>query len=138
VSGTLRFASGVIGFFSLERPAMAGFDLRGADGQLVLSSIVGESWITRLTLLDPESSRKFPQVAVREPFHPEPPQRSTIQQVFMDVRELIEHGTPVISTGADGAAALEAGIAALLSAREQRPVSLPLTGSEREIVIPNR
>jgi hypothetical protein len=105
---------------------------------LTISSIVGESWITRLSLLDPESSRKFPQVAVREPFHPEPPERSTIQQVFEDVRALLAHGTPVISTGQDGAAALEAGIAALLSAREHRPVSLPLTGSERDIVIPNR
>ena len=138
VSGTLRFASGVVGFFSLERPAMAGFDLRGADGQLVLSSIVGESWITKTSLLDPESSRKYPQVAVREPFHPEPPERSTMQQLLLDVQDLIGTGTPVPSTGIDGAAALEAGIAALLSARERRAVSLPLTGPERDIVIPNR
>jgi predicted dehydrogenase len=137
-SGTLRFASGVIGFFSLERAAMAGFDFRGANGQLIVSTIVGESWIARTSLLDPASTRKYPQVAQREPFHPDPPERSTTQHLLLDVQERLWQGTPVISSGRDGAAALEAGIAALISARGKRPVSLPLTSEEREIVIPNR
>lgn len=135
-SGTVRFASGMIGFFSLDRPAMTGIDLRGTSGQLIVSTIIGESWITKTSLLDPESPRTYPLIATREPFAAFPPERGTTQQLLLDVQELVRNGMPVISIGRDGAAALEAGIAAIVSAKEKRPVRLPLT--DREVVIPNR
>jgi predicted dehydrogenase len=135
-SGTLRFASGVIGFFSLDRAAMTGIDLRGSEGQLTLSTVVGDSWLTKTTLLDPESTRRYPLVATRIPYDPGPPEHSTTRNLLADVRNLVLDGKAVPSTGRDGANALEAGIAALISAREKRPVSLPIV--ERDIVIPNR
>jgi predicted dehydrogenase len=136
VSGSLRFANGIVGFFSLERAAMPGIDLRGSEGRLLLSTIVGDSWLTRTSLLDPGSPRRYPLVAATVPFDPGLPERSTTEQLLLDVRDLVLTGKPVHSTGRDGATALEAGIAALISARERRPVSLPI--AERDLVISNR
>ena len=40
----VRFASGVLGFVSLDRPVVAGFDLRGSTGQITFSTNVGDAW----------------------------------------------------------------------------------------------
>ena len=61
---------------------------------------------------------------------------SVTQRLLSEVRDALLDNAPLISTGKDGAAALEIGIAALISAKEGRSVRLPL--AERSVSIPNR
>lgn len=138
VSAMVRFASGATGFVSLERNAVPGFDIRCASGAITLSALVGDAWILRMTQLDPGSTRPYPMIAEREPLGATPHDLSTTQRLLVDVREHLLAGTPVLSTGKDGRAALEAGIASLISARERRAISLPLKGELRDVSIPNR
>ncbi len=138
VSAMVRFASGATGFVSLERDAMPGIDIRGASGAITFSTMVGDSWIVRTSRLDPGQTRGYPLVATREPLGDAPPTRSTTQQLLVDLRESLDGRAKVGSSGRDGAAALEAGIAALISAKEGHTVALPLEGAQREIVVPNR
>ncbi|HYH13316.1 MAG TPA: Gfo/Idh/MocA family oxidoreductase [Thermomicrobiales bacterium] len=137
-SAMVRYASGAVGLVSLERNAVAGFDIRGSTGVIELSTHVGDSWIIRIAPLDPEAKRAYPMVGTREPIGAAPHSRSTTQRLLEEVRDALLHDAPIISTGQDGAAALEAGIATLISARERQPVSLPLAANLRNISIPNR
>lgn len=134
----VRFASGATGFVSLERNAVAGFDIRGATGMIELTAHVGEAWLLRLAPLDPGAKRAYPMAATRTPIGAAPHELSTTQRLLAEVRDALLHDAPIISTGQDGAAALEAGIATLISARERQPVSLPLAPEFRDISIPNR
>jgi len=134
----LRFASGAVGFVSLERNAMAGFDIRGSSGAIEITPHVGESWIVRLSPLDPDSRRAYPMTAKRSPIGTTPPELSTTQRLLAEVRDALLDGAPIVSSGRDGAAALEAGIATLISARTGTPISLPLATDLRSISIPNR
>jgi predicted dehydrogenase len=138
VSAMVRFASGATGFVSLERNAVPGFDIRGSTGAIEISPVVGEAWITRISPLDPGSTRGYPMVGKREPFGGAVHEMSPTQRLLGDVRDALSGGGPVLSTGRDGAAALEAGIAALISAHEGRAVSLPLSPELRTVTIPNR
>ena len=138
VTAMTRFASGATGFVSLERDAVAGFDIRGATGLIELTPHVGEAWIVRVTPLDPGASRAYPMTGNRTPIGASPHELSTTQRLLEEVRDTLLHDAPVISSGRDGAAALEAGIATLISAKERRTVSLPLTGDHREVSVPNR
>jgi predicted dehydrogenase len=134
----LRFASGAVGFVSLERDAVAGLDIRGSHGMLTLSPHVGEAWRLDITPLDPNAQRTYPMVAKRQPIGEGAVELSTTQRLLTDVRAALSRGSAVPSTGRDGAAALEAGIATLISASEGRAVALPLEGALRELVVPNR
>ena len=138
VSAMVRFTSGVIGFVSLERDAMPGFDIRGAGGAISLSPVVGEAWVLRTAPLDPDSTRAYPMTVEREPLGAAPHEFSMTQRLLAEVRDQLLAGKQVNSTGRDGSAALEAGIASLVSARERRAVSVPLEGKLREVSIPNR
>jgi predicted dehydrogenase len=131
--GMVRFTSGKTGFFSHQHDAFPGYEIRGTGGMISLTPVTGESWIVRTRRLDEQ--RGYPLVGDREPIEVTHTM-SVTQRLLAEVREaLLNHG-PVISTGKDGAAALEIGIAALLSAREGRSVSLPL--ADTSISIPNR
>ena len=131
--GMVRFASGKTGFFSHRHDAFPGFDIRGQNGQIALSAVTGESWIVRTRRLDEQ--RGYPLVGMREPIEVRH-DMSTTQRLLTEVHAALSDGSPLISTGQDGAAALEIGIAALLSAKAGRSVSLPL--ADRSISIPNR
>src|SRR5690606_29026160 len=101
------------------------YEVRGDEGFLTLGSIVGETWLVKTRKLD--EARKQPLIGTREPF--EAPQTvSTTSLLLRETAAALRHGAAMVSTPQDGAAALEAGIAALISAREQRQISLPLTG----------
>lgn len=134
----VRFASGIVGFVSLDRPVVAGFDLRGSTGQIMFSTNVGDAWKATTSPLDPESARKYPMVSSLEAICEAPNEMSTTQRLVAEVRDSVQTGAPFISTGEDGRAALEAGIAALMSTRDASPVSLPLAPALREVVVPNR
>lgn len=133
--GWVRFTSGKSGFFSHNHNASPGYEIRGTDGLVSLSAAVGESWIMRTRLLD--EVRKYPLVGKREPIEVTHT-ISTTRRVIDETRAALLENGPVVSTARDGAAALEAGIAALISAKEGRRVSLPLVGEERNESIPNR
>lgn len=137
-SAMVRYASGAVGFVSLERNAMAGFDIRGATGMIELTAHVGEAWLVQIAPLDPEAKRAYPMVGKRTPIGAAPHELSTTQRLLAEVRDAVVDGVPAVSTGHDGAAALEAGIATLISARERQPVSLPLAPELRDISIANR
>jgi predicted dehydrogenase len=138
VSAMVRFASGATGFVSLERAAAPGIDIRGSSGKIEVSTTVGEAWITRIAQLDPESPRAYPMMSRREPFGAGVHEMSPTQRLMAEVRGALVDGVAVISTGRDGAAALEAGIAALISAHQGHAVSLPLGPEMRQVSIPNR
>jgi predicted dehydrogenase len=131
--GMLRFSSGKTGFFSHRYDVFPGYEIRGNGGQISLAPVTGESWIVRTHRLDEQ--RGYPLVGDRAPIEVSHTM-STTQRLFAEVRDALVNGGPVISTGQDGAAALEIGIAALVSAKEGRSVSLPL--ADRSISIPNR
>ena len=133
--GWVRFASGHTGFFSHNHNASPSYEIRGDAGLVSLSAAVGESWIMRTRLLD--DVRAYPLIGTRESIEVAHTV-STTRRLIDEVRDALLAGGPVVSTAADGAAALEAGIAALISAKDGRRVSLPLTGGDREVSIPNR
>ncbi|MCC6704376.1 MAG: Gfo/Idh/MocA family oxidoreductase [Thermomicrobiales bacterium] len=133
--GWVRFASGKTGFFSHNHNASPSYEVRGKDGLISLSAVAGESWIMRTHLLD--EIRAYPHVGTREPIEVTQ-DISTTRRLFDEVRAALLDGGPVISSGRDGAAALEAGIAALISAKSGQRVALPLVGEDRNVSIPNR
>jgi predicted dehydrogenase len=132
----VKFTSGVAGFFDGLNPALGGFDIRGDRGQISLSTHVGDGWLVQAELLDRGSKRAYPYVVTRTPLGGEKIELSTTQRVIAETRDALLHDAPVISSGRDGAAALEACIATLISAKEGRAVKLPLT--DRSVVVPNR
>jgi predicted dehydrogenase len=134
----VRFASGLLGFVSLERPVVAGFDLRGSTGQITFSTNVGDAWKVTIAPLDPDSPRRYPMVSTVEAIAGAPIELSTTQRLLAEVRVSVLEGTPFISTGEDGRAALEAGIASLISTRDGVPVDLPLRADLRMVSVPNR
>ena len=136
--GMVRFASGITGFFALAHDAFAGFDLRGASGQISFSTAVGDASIVRSELLEPASKRAYPTISRRSPFAEAQIELSPTQRLVSETRDALLDGGPVISSGRDAAAALEACIAALISAKEGRSVQLPLSDADRSVVIPNR
>jgi hypothetical protein len=122
----------------MTNPAFAGYDLRGSSGQITISTNVGDGWLTTTELLDPGVKRAYPQVSTRKPLGDVVIDQSTTQRLIAETRDALLHGGPVISMGRDGLAAIEACIAALISAKEGRAVQLPLKGDERNISVPNR
>jgi predicted dehydrogenase len=133
--GWVKFANGKSGFFSHNHNASPSYEIRGEDGLVSLSAAVGESWIMRTKLLD--EVRRYPLVGTREAIEVSHT-ISTTCRLLEEVRAALLENGPVISTGRDGAAALEAGIAALISAKEGTRIQLPLTGEQRNVSIPNR
>ena len=132
----VRFHSSVTGFVSHVHDAFPGFEIRGTHGAISISQAVGESWIVRASLLDDSGARAYPLVGHREPIGSAPHQMSVTQRLLSEVRDAVHGGVPVRSSGRDGQAALEAGIAALISAKSGTPVDLPL--ADRSVTIPNR
>jgi len=132
----VRFTSGVTGFFALVHDAFAGFDLRGSGGQISFSTAVGDASIVRAELMDKGSKRAYPLISERSAFAEGEIELSPTQRLLSETRDALLHGGPVISSGRDGAAALEACVAALISAKERRAIQLPEIN--RSVVIPNR
>lgn len=134
----VRFASGVLGFVSLERRVVAGFDLRGSTGQITFSTNVGDAWKTTTAPLDPDSPRNYPMVSSLEAICEAPIAMSPTQRLLQEVRDSVVNGARLISSGEDGRSALEAGVAALISTRDGVPVDLPLNATLRAVAVPNR
>lgn len=135
-TGMVRFAGGAVGFFDHVQRAQAGFEARGTTGSVAISSHVGDGWLTRLSPMYPESTRPYPSRVDREPLDPGPHAMSTTQRLLTELHVSLTTGAPFVSTGRDGAAALELGVACYASHLAGGPVALPL--ADRSLRVPNR
>jgi hypothetical protein len=84
----------------------------------------------------PESRRGYPSRIATEPLDPGPHVLSTTQRMLVELHDSLTTGAPFVSTGRDGAAALELGIACYASHLAGGPVKLPL--ADRTLRVPNR
>lgn len=135
-TGTLQFASGASGFFDHAHRVQPGYEARGTRGRVVASSLVGDGWLYRHHPFVPESARRYPDQLTVTPIGTAPHDLSTTQRLFVELHDTLTSGIPFCSTGQDGAAALELGLACHLSQREQAPVALPL--ADRTLRVGNR
>lgn len=134
--GTLRFASGAIGFFDHTQGAQSGYEARGTLGSIAASSFVGDGWLRRSEPFFSAGARPYPHRLTSEPLVAEPHTLSPTQRLLAELHDTLATGAPFVSTGRDGAAALELGLACYASHLAGGPVALPL--AERALRVPNR
>lgn len=135
-NGMLQYASGAIGFFDHTHGVRGGYDARGTSGSVHMSSDVGDGFVTTTSLMFPDSPRKYPSKIETRPLDPQPHDLSPTRRMLTEVHESLTTGAPFISTGRDGAAALELGVACYVSHLAGGPISLPL--ADRTLRVPNR
>jgi len=135
-TGMLQFASGVTGFFDHIHRVRGGYEARGTTGSLHISSDVGDGRVTRTAPMFPESKRAYPMRIATAPLDSGPHELSTTQRMLVELYGTLTTGAPFVSTGRDGAAALEVGLACYASHLAGGPVTLPL--ADRELRVPNR
>jgi predicted dehydrogenase len=135
-SGMLRFASGVVGFFDHAHGVQTGYEARGTVGSLTTSSLVGDGWLRRMSPFFPEGARKYPYRLAVEPLEGGPHDMSPTQRLLSELHATLTSGAPFVSTGRDGAAALELGIACHVSHLAGGRIALPL--ADRSLRVPNR
>lgn len=134
--GMVRFANGMVGLFDHTHADQQGIMVRGRDGYLTLSSLVGDGWLYQFQpTLPPEVKRQYPHRLTLAPFDA-PHTLSPTQQLLTDLYATLATGVPFPSTGRDGAAALELGLACYASHLVGQPVALPL--ADRTLRVPNR
>ena len=110
--------------------------LRGAGGYLTVSTHVGDGWLFRLSPFYPAGPRTYPSRLTAEPIEAGPHTLSPTQRLLTELHESLTTGAPLISTGRDGAAALELGLACHASHLAGSPIRLPL--ADRSLRVPNR
>lgn len=135
-TGTLRFASGATGFFDHVHRVQAGYEVRGTRGRVSFSSLVGDGWLEQTSPLHPEATRPYPTRVTMTPIEGDAHDRSPTQRMLAELHDSLTNGVPFISTGRDGAAALELGLACYASHLAGGPVALPL--ADRSLRVPNR
>ena len=134
--GTLTFASGATGLFDHVHRTVPSYEARGTTGYLTASSAVGDGWLYQLQPFFPEGRRKYPHRLAVEPIEAEPHTLSPTQRLLAELHDTLTTGAPFISTGQDGAAALEICLACFVSHLAGAPVRLPL--ADRDLRVPNR
>ncbi|MGI8856466.1 MAG: Gfo/Idh/MocA family protein [Thermomicrobiales bacterium] len=134
-TGTLRFASGVDGFFDHVHRVQPGYEARGTTGQVAISALVGDGWLSRIEPFA-AGARHYPSRLRVEPIEGGPHTISPTQRLLTELHATLTTGVPFLSTGRDGAAALELGLACFLSHLAGGPVRLPL--QDRTFRVPNR
>jgi len=135
-TGTLQFASGVTGFFDHVHGVQTGYEARGTAGSVTTSTLVGDGWVRRLEPFFPKGARRYPYRLTVESIEGEPHTLSPTQRLLSELFQTLTTGAPVISSGRDGAAALELGLACHASHLARGPVALPL--ADRALRVPNR
>ena len=135
--GLVRFANGMTGLFDHTQHDQQRSEVRGRDGAIILSSMVGDGWLHRFEPTLPATiKRQYPHKLILEPLPSPPHTLSPTQQLLVDLYASLHTGAPFISTGRDGAAALEMGLACYASHLAGQPVALPL--ADRTLRVPNR
>jgi predicted dehydrogenase len=135
-TGTLQFASGAVGFFDHVHGVHSDYTVKGDRGSVTTSSTVGDGWLTQVAPLYPDAKRAYPSKLTVTPIGDEPHTMSPTQRMLSELHRSLATGAPFISTGRDGAAALELGLACYASHLAGGPVSLPLV--DRTLRVPNR
>lgn len=135
-TGTLQFASGASGFFDHVYRVQAGYEVRGTRGRVAFSSLVGDGWLDQVSLLHPGTTRRYPPRVTTTPLEGDAHDLSPTQRMLAELHATLTTGAPFISTGRDGAAALELGLACYASHLAGGPVALPL--ADRTLRVPNR
>lgn len=135
--GLVRFANGMTGLFDHTHRDQQGIEVRGREGYLTISSMVGDGWLYQVTPTQPPSvKRQYPHRLTVQPIASPPHTLSPTQRLLAELHTTLHTGAPFPSTGQDGAAALELGLACYASHLAGQPVALPL--AERTLRVPNR
>ena len=134
--GMMWFVSGAAGFFSNLHGLQPGLEVRGKRGHLMLSTMVGDGWHHRVRPFFEEGERRYPHQVEVEPIDVEPDELSPTQRLLREVHAAVTEGAPLVSSGRDGAAALELGLACFVSHLAGGAVGLPL--ADRDFRVPNR
>jgi len=135
--GMVRFANGMTGFFDHTHRDQQTMEVRGQDGYITISSMVGDGWLYQFKpTLPPTVKRQYPHRLTVQPLESAPLLLSPTQQLLADLYATLHTGAPFISTGQDGAAALELCLACYVSHLAGHPVPLPLV--DRTLRVPNR
>jgi predicted dehydrogenase len=135
-TGVIRFASGVEGFFDHRHRVQPGYEARGTAGRVAISALVGDGWFARTEPFGATGARPYPQRMHIAPIEGAPHTMSPTQRLLDELHATLTTGAPFISTGPDGAAALEIGLACFQSHLAGGPVRLPLR--DRAFRVPNR
>jgi predicted dehydrogenase len=135
--GVVTFANGITGFIDQTHGVQQGIEIRGKEGYISLSSMVGDGWLFRIMPDYPEGAkRKYPNRLRIEPLQCAPHTMSLTQRMLAEVRASLSTGAPFISPAHEGAAALELGLACHASHIAGGPVPLPL--QDRDLRVHNR
>ncbi len=135
--GLVRFANGMTGLFDNTLSDQDRVEVRGRNGAILLSSMVGDGWLQRFEPTLPATiKRQYPHKLIVKPLPSTPHTLSPTQQLLVDLYASLHTGAPFISTGRDGAAALELGLACYASHLAGKPVALPL--ADRTLRVLNR
>ena len=135
--GTVWFANGAIGFFDhTHRETFQSYEVRGSEGFLTLSHLIGDGWLFRTAPTDAQGQPLNPARALIEPIGVEPHTTSATQRLLSELYQTLTADAPFCSTGRDGAAALELCLACYASHLAGGPIPLPL--SDRTLRVPNR
>ncbi|MCB0112528.1 MAG: Gfo/Idh/MocA family oxidoreductase [Caldilineaceae bacterium] len=135
--GWVEFADGVTAFFDHTHGEQPQIEARGKDGYLTVSTLVGDGVVGRFApMYAPDAVRKYPNRLRLESLDAGPHDVSLTQRLLAEVHATLTGGAPFVSTGRDGAAALELGIACHLSHLSGGPVTLPIT--DRDFRVENR
>lgn len=133
---SLRFASGAGGQADHVHRVQSGFEVRGTAGSISVSTHVGDGWLSRLAPFAPDATRAYPSRLTVEPIEGAHDGQSPTQRLLRELHATLATGAPFASTGYDGRAALELGIACYQSHLAGGPVRLPL--ADRSLRVPNR
>jgi predicted dehydrogenase len=136
-AGLIRFAAGVTGLFDHTHRVQQTIEVRGKNGYLTFSGMVGDGWLYEVEPEYSESAkRKSPNRLRPVPIEGQPHDMSTTQRMLAELHTTLSTGAPFISTARDGAAALELGLACYASHLASGPVQIPLP--DRNLRVINR
>jgi len=110
--GMVTFANGVTGLFTHSHREQQSIEVRGQRGHITLSSLVGDGWLSQTEpIAPPDAKRQYPERLKMQPIQGEAHTLSMTQRLLHELAHTLRTGSPFISTGQDGAAALELGLA---------------------------
>lgn len=145
----ITFESGATGLLSGVSPSAGGMEIRGSGGYVTAPANTGimklvqtkqraaaEFGIEQTSEGRPVRAVSWEEESPAWPTSLEADEKSAMQRLLTELHLTLTDGDPFISTGEEGAAALELAIACYQSALIRGPVSLPL--ENRELRVFNR
>lgn len=135
--GMVTFANGCVGFFDHTHRDQQSLEVRGTRGYITISPMIGDGWLYRFEPTHATNvKRQYPQRLTMQPIEGESHTLSVTQRLLHELHATLQDGLPFPSTGHDGAAALELGIACHAAHLAGHAVTLPL--EDRSFGVNNR